>query len=169
MTKGKNRQPTRTHAKKGKPSKARENVGDQVTIKTRFASHWLRGCRVFSGPTTERGKAKTKKSRITLDTPGFGNHFPHWSKRTLRDPTPDRCTLYGTGKHGIHYKIGDFQSWGKENCYLENLTNEPWRQTNFMALAGQVKDTISSSIRETYVEPAKKTAKDKSLNRKSSI
>lgn len=38
-----------------------------------------------------------------------------------------------------------------------------------MALAGQVKDTISSSIRETYVEPAKKTAKDKSLNRKSSI
>ena len=121
MTKGKNRQPTRTHAKKGKPTKARENVGDQVTIKTRFASHWLRGWRKFSGPTTERGKAKTKKSRITLDTPGFGNHFPHWSKRTLRDPTPDRCTLYGTGKHGIHYKIGDFQSWGKENCYLENL------------------------------------------------
>lgn len=61
MTKGKNRQPTRTHAKKGKPSKARENVGDQVTIKIRFASHWLRGCREFSGPTTERGKAKKKQ------------------------------------------------------------------------------------------------------------
>lgn len=56
MTKGKNRQPTRTHAKKGKPTKAREKVGDQVTIKTRFASHWLRGCHEFSGPTNHRAR-----------------------------------------------------------------------------------------------------------------
>ena len=39
-----------------------------TSIGMRFASDWLREWREFSGPITERGKAKTKESRITFDT-----------------------------------------------------------------------------------------------------
>ena len=46
--------------------KARENAGDQVGFS--FASDWLREWREFSGPITERSKAKSMQSRITFDT-----------------------------------------------------------------------------------------------------
>ena len=39
-----------------------------ISIGMRFASDWLREWREFSGPITERVKAKTKESRITFDT-----------------------------------------------------------------------------------------------------
>ena len=54
-----------------KPSelpKARENTGDQVVIVLCFASDWLREWREFSGPITERSKAKPIQSGITFDT-----------------------------------------------------------------------------------------------------
>ena len=54
-----------------KPSelpKARENTGDQVVIIICFASDWLREWREFSGPITERSKAKPIQSGITFDT-----------------------------------------------------------------------------------------------------
>ena len=51
-----------------KPSKARENAGDQVIFDVNFASDWLREWREFSGPITEQSKAEPMQSRITLDT-----------------------------------------------------------------------------------------------------
>ena len=33
-----------------------------------FASHWLREWRKFSGPITEQSKAKTKQTRISVDS-----------------------------------------------------------------------------------------------------
>ena len=64
-----------TAKKKGelalKPSelpKERENTGDQVVIVNCFASDWLREWREFSGPITERSKAKPIQSGITFDT-----------------------------------------------------------------------------------------------------
>ena len=41
--------------------------GDQDVIGFSFASDWLRGCHEFSGPITERNKAKPMQFQITLD------------------------------------------------------------------------------------------------------
>ena len=48
--------------------KTQENVGDQDVIGFSFASDWLRGWHEFSGPITERNKAKPVQFQITLDT-----------------------------------------------------------------------------------------------------
>ena len=48
--------------------KTQENVGDQDVIGFSFASDWLRGWHEFSGPITERKKAKPMQFQITLDT-----------------------------------------------------------------------------------------------------
>ena len=48
--------------------KTRENAGDQVEIGSNFASHWRREWREFSGPITERSRAKPMRSRITFHT-----------------------------------------------------------------------------------------------------
>ena len=47
--------------------KARENAGDQVMIGFSFASDWLTKWREYSGPITERSKAKPRQSQITFD------------------------------------------------------------------------------------------------------
>ena len=47
--------------------KAWENVGDQIVVGFTFASDWLIEWREFSGPITERSKAKPTQSRITCD------------------------------------------------------------------------------------------------------
>ena len=48
--------------------KARENAGDQVMIGFSFASDWLTKWREYSGPITERSKAKPRQSQITFDS-----------------------------------------------------------------------------------------------------
>ena len=48
--------------------KARENAGDQVMIGFSFASDWLTKWREYSGPITERSKAKPRQSLITFDS-----------------------------------------------------------------------------------------------------
>ena len=60
----------------GKLPKVQENAGDQATIGFCLASDWFRAWHDFSGPTTDRSKAKVKQSRITFDallnvTPSF--------------------------------------------------------------------------------------------------
>ena len=48
--------PWELRVKISKPSKARENAGDQVVISVSFAFDWLREWREFSGPITEQSK-----------------------------------------------------------------------------------------------------------------
>ena len=48
--------------------KARENAGLQDMVAFFFASDWLKDWWQFSGPITERSKAKPVKSQITFDT-----------------------------------------------------------------------------------------------------
>ena len=60
--------PWELRVKISKPSKARENAGDQVVIGVSFAFDWLREWREFSGPITEQSKVNEMQSRITLDT-----------------------------------------------------------------------------------------------------
>ena len=48
--------------------KARENAGVQVIVAFSFASDWLKDWWQFSGPITERSKAKPVQSQITFDT-----------------------------------------------------------------------------------------------------
>ena len=60
--------PWELRVKINKPSKARENAGDQVVIGVSFAFDWLREWREFSGPITEQSKVNEMQSRITLDT-----------------------------------------------------------------------------------------------------
>ena len=47
--------------------KARENASDEGAIGFSFASDWLGDQREFSGPITERSKAKSKKFWMTFD------------------------------------------------------------------------------------------------------
>ena len=54
--------------KTGKLPKARENEGDQATIRFSFEYDWLRKKRKISGPITRRSKAKEKQSLIIIDT-----------------------------------------------------------------------------------------------------
>ena len=78
-------------------------MGDQVVIVLCFASDWLREWREFSGPITERSKAKPIQSGITFDThpkttpkidePTTGNGLnstilmliPEWDKQMLEE------------------------------------------------------------------------------------
>ena len=48
--------------------KARENASDQVVFGFSFTFDWLRLWREFSGPITQRSKAKPKQYNITFDT-----------------------------------------------------------------------------------------------------
>ena len=48
--------------------KARENAGVQVMIGFSFASDWLTKWHEYSGPITERSKAKPRQSQITFDS-----------------------------------------------------------------------------------------------------
>ena len=43
-------------------------MGDQIVIGFSFASDWSRGWCEFSGPITERSKAKSMQSWFTFDT-----------------------------------------------------------------------------------------------------
>ena len=45
----------------------RENACDQGAIDFSFESDWLRKCREFSGPITQRSKANPQQSRIIFD------------------------------------------------------------------------------------------------------
>ena len=58
----KERKITRTQSR-NKLLKARENAGDQIVTGFSFAYDWLRECREFSGPITERRKAVPKQSK----------------------------------------------------------------------------------------------------------
>ena len=51
-----------TQVKTGKLPKARENEGDQATIRFSFEYDWLRKRRKISGPITRRSKAKKKNN-----------------------------------------------------------------------------------------------------------
>ena len=109
-----------------KPSelpKARENTGDQVVIVICFASDWLREWREFSGPITERSKAKPIQSGITFDndpkttpktdeqTTGNGLNstilmlIPEWDKQMLEERSTgpeimsNLCLLTGFFRH----------------------------------------------------------------------
>ena len=48
--------------------KARENASDQVVFGFSLPFDWLRLWREFSGPITQRSKAKPKQYNITFDT-----------------------------------------------------------------------------------------------------
>ena len=48
--------------------KARENASNQVVFGFSFTFDWLRLWREFSGPITQRSKAKPKQYNITFDT-----------------------------------------------------------------------------------------------------
>ena len=48
--------------------KARENASDQVVFGFSLTFDWLRLWREFSGPITQRSKAKPKQYNITFDT-----------------------------------------------------------------------------------------------------
>ena len=48
--------------------KAPENASDQVVFGFSFTFDWLRLWREFSGPITQRSKAKPKQYNITFDT-----------------------------------------------------------------------------------------------------
>ena len=48
--------------------KARENASNQVVFGFSFTFDWLRLWREFSGPLTQRSKAKPKQYNITFDT-----------------------------------------------------------------------------------------------------
>ena len=48
--------------------KARENASYQVVFGFSFTFDWLRLWREFSGPITQRSKAKPKQYNITFDT-----------------------------------------------------------------------------------------------------
>ena len=48
--------------------KARENATNQVVFGFSFTFDWLRLWREFSGPITQRSKAKPKQYNITFDT-----------------------------------------------------------------------------------------------------
>ena len=48
--------------------KARENASNQVVFSFSFTFDWLRLWREFSGPITQRSKAKPKQYNITFDT-----------------------------------------------------------------------------------------------------
>ena len=48
--------------------KARENARNQVVFGFSFTFDWLRLWREFSGPITQRSKAKPKQYNITFDT-----------------------------------------------------------------------------------------------------
>ena len=48
--------------------KARENASNQVVFGFSFTFDWLRLWRDFSGPITQRSKAKPKQYNITFDT-----------------------------------------------------------------------------------------------------
>ena len=57
----------RTQSKNGNLLETRVNAGDQVASVLSFVPDWLRGWRGVPGPITERGTAKPKQLRITLD------------------------------------------------------------------------------------------------------
>ena len=48
--------------------RARENASNQVVFGFSFTFDWLRLWREFSGPLTQRSKAKPKQYNITFDT-----------------------------------------------------------------------------------------------------
>ena len=48
--------------------KARENASNQVVFGFSFTFDWLRLWREFSGPITQRSKAKPMQYNITFDT-----------------------------------------------------------------------------------------------------